>query len=295
MPDLALDHIGVAIRELERGRAAYARLGFRLTAFSQHAGSPTPGAPVVPWGSGNHCAMLRAGYVEVVGLTDPERYSSIKDMVARYEGPHIVALGCANADRAYEALAAAGVEADKPRALERDAAYGVNDEGLSRARFRNIHLNRAAYPEARFLIIEHLTREVLWQPHLLEHPNGALALDEIYFCADDPQATAAKLGRTFATAPVGRDAGQVTLPLARGRLHVLSTAAWAACSGAAPRASLPCPVGFGIRVASVARTRALLSDNGVQAAAPVAAAKELWVGPDAACGAAIRFFEEKQA
>jgi len=288
MSELVLDHIGVAIKQLERGREAYARLGFRLTARSQHAGSPTPGAPVVPWGSGNHCAMLREGYLEIVGLTHPERYSSIKDMVERYEGPHIVALGCANADRAYEALAAAGVTAERPRALERDAAVGVNDESLARARFRNIYLDRAAYPEGRFLVIEHLTRDLLWQPHLLEHPNGALALAEVYFCAEDAQATAAKLGRVFGATPLAHGDAHVTLPLARGLAHVLSAEQWQARSGGGPIAPLPMPVGFGVRVASLERTRKLLADNGVRHAE----SNGLWVGPGDACGATIRFFKE---
>jgi len=288
MSELALDHIGVAIKQLERGRVAYTKLGFRMTAFSQHAGSPTPGAPVVPWGSGNHCAMLREGYIEVVGLTHPERYSSIKDMVSRYEGPHIVALGCANGDRAYEALVAAGVKADPPRALERDATFGVNDESTARARFRNIYLDRAAYPEGRFLVIEHLTRDVLWQPHLLDHPNGALALDEVYFCAEDPRATAAKLGRMFGASPLARSDAHITLQLARGRAHVLSAGEWEARTGGKPIAALPMPSGFGVRVASIQRLRQLLADNGVRCAESAG----LWVGPEAACGAAIRFFEE---
>jgi len=53
-----LDHVGVAIKDLERGRAIYQRLGFRLTARSIHSGSREPGGPVEPWGSGNHCAMF---------------------------------------------------------------------------------------------------------------------------------------------------------------------------------------------------------------------------------------------
>jgi len=77
-----LDHIGVAITELERGRQAFDRLGFKRTPRSIHRGSPTPGAPVVPFGSGNHCAMFHEGYLEVVGLVDPTIFSNIKPMVA---------------------------------------------------------------------------------------------------------------------------------------------------------------------------------------------------------------------
>src|SRR3954463_10736277 len=108
-PQVRLDHVGVAIRDLERGRAAYERLGFTLTPRSIHRGSPAPGAPVVPFGSGNHCAMFRDGYLEVVGLTDPAVYSNVRSLVARYEGAHIVAFAVDSADATCAALADRGV------------------------------------------------------------------------------------------------------------------------------------------------------------------------------------------
>ena len=290
MLDLSLDHVGVAVRDLERGRAAFDRLGFRLTARSMHSGSPSAGAPIVPWGSGNHCAMFRDGYLEVLGLTDPDRYSSVKDMVARYEGLHIVALGCADADATYRALVAAAIPVEAPRALERDAAFGQTDSETRRARFRNIYLDRVRYPEGRFLYIEHLTREVLWQPHLLDHPNGALALEEVYFCAEDARACAAKLGAAVGGEAIASQA-PITVPLTRGRLVVIERAQWLAITGFTLQSSLPMPVGFGVRVRSLNATRELLANRNV----PLREHDGIWVAPDAACGAAIRFFEENQA
>ena len=68
-PVFTLDHAGVAVRDLDAAEAAYRRLGFNLTPRSIHSGAVEPGGPVVPWGSGNHCAMFADGYLEVVGLT----------------------------------------------------------------------------------------------------------------------------------------------------------------------------------------------------------------------------------
>lgn len=289
MGELALDHVGIGLRDLERGRAAYERLGFRLTSRSMHAGSPSAGAPVVPWGSGNHCAMLAEGYIEVLGLTDPTRYSSVRDMVARYEGLHIVALGCSDADAAYEALRASGLPVEAPRALERDAAFGEHDEGTRRARFRNIYLDRDSHPEARFLYIEHLTRDVLWQPHLTDHPNGALALARVYFCAEDAAATARRLGAVVMAAPAGRGSGEFDVQLARGMLHVLDPVAWGRRRGRSVDIPTATAAGFGVRVKSLAATRRLL----VQRAVPFEEHDGIWVDPAQACGAALHFFEEK--
>ena len=127
-----LDHVGVAVKSLDRGRDAFARLGFQLTGRSFHSGSAAAGAPVTPWGSGNHCAMFREGYLEIIGLTDASMYSTVKDMVARYEGLHIVAIGCADADAAYAQFQQAGEPVEAPRALERDAPFGPGDRHQSR-------------------------------------------------------------------------------------------------------------------------------------------------------------------
>jgi len=165
MLELELDHVGVAVKSLDRGRDAFRRLGFTLTARSFHSGSRVPGGPVETWGSGNHCAMFAEGYLEIIGLTDPEKYSSVKDMVGRYEGLHIIAIGVdpapgtgATADAARDELVRRGVPVEAPRSLERDAAFGPRDEETRRAKFRNCYLDRQQYTEGRFLYIQHLTR-----------------------------------------------------------------------------------------------------------------------------------------
>jgi catechol 2,3-dioxygenase-like lactoylglutathione lyase family enzyme len=195
-----LDHVGVAINDLERGRAAYERLGFTLTPRSIHRGSPSPGAPVIPFGSGNHCAMFRDGYLEIVGLTDPTLYSNIKSLVARYEGAHIVAYSVDSADAACEVLKQRGIAVEGVRKLERDAAFGPDGRDTRKAAFRNLYFDLAAYPESRMIFIEHLTPEVLWQPHLIDHPNGATAIRDVFFCVPDAQAAADKYAALFGAA-----------------------------------------------------------------------------------------------
>ena len=49
-----------------------------------------PGQPVVEWLS-NHCVMLEKGYIEVMGSTDPDLYSTARTMLKKYEGLHIIA------------------------------------------------------------------------------------------------------------------------------------------------------------------------------------------------------------
>ena len=283
-----LDHCGVAVKSLDRGRDVYTRLGFQLTARSFHSGSRAKGSPVEPWGSGNHCAMFREGYLEIIGLTDPDMYSTVKDMVARYEGLHIVAIGCGDADAAYAEFQKAGAPVEMARALERDAAFGPGDKETRRAKFRNMYVERQKFDEARFIFIEHLTRDVLWQPHLLDHPNGAQALEAIYFVVPDPEATAAKFAPLFSER-VENLHGVVKLTLDRGTMWLTSQAQWRQKVPGSFVPPAPSPAGFGIRVASVDATRRYLESNGV----PVQAGmnSSIWVAPEHACGAAIQFMQ----
>ncbi|MFT4465451.1 MAG: VOC family protein [Sodalis sp. (in: enterobacteria)] len=79
----------------------------------QHAGTSEADGKIVPWGSGNHCAMFAQGYFEIIGLMDADMPSNVKKMVERYEGLHIVAMQCPRADDAYPLLIDAGVPALK--------------------------------------------------------------------------------------------------------------------------------------------------------------------------------------
>ena len=288
--DLALDHIGVAVKDLDRGRQSYERLGFRLTPRSMHRGSPTPGAPVEPWGSGNHCAMFGEGYLEIVGLTDANMFSNVRSLVARYEGAHILAIGVDSAQQAYDALTQRNVPIEAPRQLERDAAYGPAGDETRRAAFRNMYFDLATYPESRLLYIEHLTRDVLWQPHLLEHPNGVVALRDVFVCAADAGMAAQKYAALFDTQARQTAQDEYRLALSRGSVWVMSPAAWARWAPGAPTTPAPSPAGIGFRVASVSTTRAYLASRGVIATGGRHGA--IWVGPAQGCGATLYFFED---
>ncbi len=152
-----------------------------------------------------------------------------------------------------------------------------------------MYFDQTQYPEARLLYIEHLTRDVLWQPHLLDHPNGVVALSDVFLCVPDARATADKYAALF-----GQPAEQVTpgewrIALAHGQVWIATPDAWAGRSQGAAAPALPSPAGIGFGVKNLASTRALLSSNGVEIRE--GADSGLWIAPAHACGAAIYFSE----
>ncbi|PWC27297.1 VOC family protein [Teichococcus aestuarii] len=211
-----LDHIGVCTRDGPGLWAAYEALGFHLTPVARQSGRRHPGDPVEPFATGNRCAMLRQGYLELLAILEPERFDNrIGAFLARYTGMHIVAFGIGDAEAELERLRRAGLDIPGVAHLERP----VDDPKGPRARFARLPLPDA--PEGRLQLIQHLTPELLWQPRWLEHPNRAVALEAAILVAEVPAVSAAALSRLTGHPLEPDPAGGYALPLPQGRLRIL--------------------------------------------------------------------------
>ena len=187
---LTLDHVALVTANLAASRDDYEKLGFTLTRESSHKGRITSDGPVVPWGSGNHCAMFRRGYFEILGLTDPNRYHEpFRAALSRFHGVSMVALGCESAQAFYENSKSGRVA---PVEVRRDVPFGGSTrEGV----FHIVRPEEGAFPEAELVFIEHATRDVLWQKPLLQHANGVTGLTGVTLCSESPEETAARFER----------------------------------------------------------------------------------------------------
>ena len=135
-----------------------------------------PDGPVVPFGTGNRCIMLREGYIELIAIVDPAAFSNTLDrFLARYAGIHIIALGIEDETANLDRLRRSGIDIPGVAYLERP----VDDADPSgpRARFARLPLPDA--PEGRLQLIRHLTPEAIWQERFLTHPNHAVGLAEV--------------------------------------------------------------------------------------------------------------------
>ena len=216
-----LDHVGLIARDLAAISKRYERLGFRLTPQSQHAAPHVPGGPPKPIGSANRCAMLRQGYIELLAIVDknlPDNQLGI--FLQRYEGIHIIAFAVDDADANVARLRASGLTQVAISPLQRMAATPA---GEKLAAFARIPLPPNEAPEGRIQLIQHLTPDVLWQPHLLDHPNRAVALVDTIICVTDPDDSARRFARLTGAAPTPR-AGGWTLPFAASAITLVAPA-----------------------------------------------------------------------
>jgi catechol 2,3-dioxygenase-like lactoylglutathione lyase family enzyme len=189
-----LDHVVILVRDLDRARETYARLGFALTPRGFHT-----------LGSQNHCVMFGDDYLELMAL--PRQHPALayfSDFLARGEGLGAFALATGDANAAHAELAAAGIAADPPLDFSRPVALA---DGTHDASFRIVQLPPAQTPGCRAFLCQHFTREVVWRPEYQQHAVGATGIAALAVIAEDPAASAQSYARLFDSPPQRIDEG----------------------------------------------------------------------------------------
>jgi hypothetical protein len=287
MGDLSLDHVGFMLRDLDAGAERWRKLGFKLSLRSPQMGRVPGESEMAPWATSNHCAMFERGYLELIGVTNPENFNPWTAFLDRFEGPHITALRCEDADRTYAALSGRIDHFDPPLQRLRNAPYG---DGVRPFKFRNIFSQDAHFPEGRYIVIEHQTPEVIWQDELMVQPNGAKSLAELIFCADGQSGLLDRLARISGEKSGGEEGRKVLELGGGGRLSVIDAAGFAARYPGAPEPAQPAVAAAVIGVESLARLVDILEENSVRFYR--SDRDSLWVGPEDANGGVIEFMED---
>jgi 4-hydroxyphenylpyruvate dioxygenase-like putative hemolysin len=257
----ALDHVAVVTGDIAAASADWERLGFSLTDLASHDGS----------GTGNRCAMLRQGYIELIATTDPARPSAtLARFLARHPGIHIVTFSVADEAAALSRLRRAGLTVE-PITSER------RTDGPP-ARFIRLPLTDA---DPRLQLLRHLTPELVWQERFLTHPNHAVALDTVVIATAEPAVLAARLSRVAGVAVQPDPAGGYVLTLAQGRVRILPREAMQAVFPGAEIPEPPCVAGIAIRTDDA---------NAAVSALPASVARPVPGGVLAQCGGVAVLF-----
>ena len=198
--EIFLDHSGHFVPDMEAASAALGRMGFTMTPYTMHTMTTAPGEEPRPSGTANRCIMLREGYLEILcAVGDAPLAQQLNAAVARYAGLHLLAFSCASAPTEHARLTNAGFAMQPLVNLTRT----VDDGTL---RFSVVRLDPGQMPEGRTQFLQHDTPDLLWREDLMNHPNGIVAVADVYDALRSNRAYRCALSREEAIALVEESA-----------------------------------------------------------------------------------------
>jgi len=254
--EIFLDHVGHFVPDHEAASHAFLRCGFAPTPVSVQV---NPDGTLT--GTGNVCAMFARGYVEVLFKTGDTPLAAELDIsMARYRGVHLAAFGVADAGRAHARLGAAGFPLRPLVNMQRPVD---TETGPATAAFTVARVERGAMAEGRIQILTHHTEDAVWQKRWLAHPNGACALASVVIVVPDVEEASARFMRF-----TGRHAAPTRLgwmiALNRGRIELVTRAAFEDKLPEVAVAGLPFIGAYGIVVTSLDTVKAMLERAGLR-------------------------------
>lgn len=213
--EVFLDHVAWFAPDMAAAEHCFARLGFTLTPFTPQSNAG-PNGPIAA-GTGNRCAMLGAGYLEILTSVPGCETELSRQLVAalgRYTGVHLVAFATADAEAEGKRLKTQGFD-PKPAVELRRPVKGADQD--AEAAFTVLRLAPGAMAEGRIQFLTHHTPDLVWQRRFMAADNAVTGLTGVLFSVDDMEGAARRYGRFTGRAPdIAGDAGVIALD--RGRL-----------------------------------------------------------------------------
>jgi len=283
-----LDHVAHFVPEMDAAATALERCGFRLTPFTAQTNRVNEEA--VPAGTGNRCAMLRQGYVEIlIATAETELARQLRERIADHIGLHLAAFSSADAAAEHRRLAATGFATLPIVDMRRPVA---TDRGSEDARFTIARIAHGSMREGRVQFLTHHTERLVWREGFVDHPNSARALTGLWIAADDPTEPAARFAR-FTGRPATQAGDVTTIATERGTVHIARPRYMRDAFGITPAGTLPCFVAAQIAVTDLAILQNCLRDAGLSRRRVRLAAKDEAIAVDlpAALGGAMLFHQ----
>ena len=215
-----IDHLVIAVRDLDGAAGFYRRLGFQVGARNRH-----------PWGTENRIVQLPGSFLELIALGQgaevpphaPASFSFgafVRDYLQHREGLAMLVLDSRDAEADSRLFAQSGIGSFAPFRFERT---GRGPDGReTRLAFTLAFAAAEGAPRAGFFVCQHHAPENFWNAEFQRHDNKALAIGSVTLAAPEPKRQEAFLTAFTGAEPGSPDADDLSYPLADAHLHVLT-------------------------------------------------------------------------
>lgn len=179
-----IDHLVLAVRDLDFACSFYQRLGFNLTPQAQH-----------PFGTGNRLAQLQNDFLEIVSVTKPEDIVPAtegnfsfgaynQNYLAKRDGMSMIALKSEGWEQDRETFTKAGFDLPAPFTFSRLARQPDGSDVT--VGFDLTFVPDDDLPDAVFFTCDHQHEpQYFYKPEFQNHPNTALAVSEVILLTSD--------------------------------------------------------------------------------------------------------------
>ncbi len=253
-----IDHLVIAVRDLDGAAAFYQQLGFQVGARNRH-----------PWGTENRIVQFSTSFLELIALGENaalaphgETFFSfgafVRDYLKRREGLAMLVLDSEHAEDDAALFAREGIGTFEPFFFERT---GRRPDGSEiQVAFSMAFARAPNAPLAGFFVCQQHFPENFWNAAFQVHPNGAQDVAVVALSAPEPDAEAAFLRAFTGVEPTSPAEHDLTYPLAGGHFDVMTPDDAAELYGSVEaEMDQPSFVGFTIRGGDIREQALLLS------------------------------------
>ena len=282
-----IDHLVVAVKDLERARANWQALGFTVTPTARH-----------PFGTANAVVQLGGNYFELLAIAEPASIREAdagafsfaafnRDFLAKREGLSMLALKSDDADADRADFAARGLPVFAPFSFERMA---TGPDGVDRTvAFSLAYTREPRLRQVGFFACEHHYPENFWRPEYQRHRNGARRIVSVVLATRDPADFHAFISHLSGQHDMVSTSLGVIFDVGASTIEVLSPVGYAAWFGAVAEADPRRLLAARVAVADLDQTGLTLEETGVSFEQRMGG---LVVPPDRANGVTIAFVDD---
>ena len=247
-----IDHLVIAVRDLDRAGSFYQRLGFQVGARNRH-----------PWGTENRIVQLSNSFIELIAIGEgaaiaPHRASAfsfgafVQDYLRDREGLAMLVLDSQDAAADAALFARSGIGSFVPFHFERSGRRPDGSE--TKVGFTLAFAAAEGASKAGFFVCQQHYPENFWNPEFQRHDNKASRIASVTLTAPDPERCRGFLTAFTGAQPSSPDGDDLSFSLGEDRVDVMTPDDAAEIYGSV-EAELDQPsfVAFAVRVEDIHR------------------------------------------
>ena len=215
-----IDHLVVAVHDLDQAGSFYQRLGFQVGARNRH-----------PWGTENRIVQLPSSFIELITVGEgaaiaPHRASAfsfgafVQDYLGDREGLAMLVLDSQDAKADAALFSESGIGSFEPFHFERSGRRPDGSE--TKVAFTLAFTSAENSPKAGFFVCQQHFPENFWNPEFQRHDNKATQISSVTLAAPSPERLRSFLRAFSGVQPASPDGDDLSFRLGESHIDVLT-------------------------------------------------------------------------